>query len=217
MHFSRSAMKSAWFHGWNLPDFMKSTRFHHEICQISPWNLPDFMNSGFCCIFLQNQYRYTWMSLLHAKYVVYISPFMKSTRFHGLPLDAVFFSFMRSNTDINVMYKSLPYHWFHLAMKSARFNEIRRISWNPPDFMVFAKWAKDQWSYFFLFVWLGYTNWIFRSAIWKKNKHAWWWNVLLSTTIFLCRVTFASYHFDKPSDRIVKRLLCNCIVRNRTN
>ena len=27
-------MKSAWLHGWNLPDFMKSTGFH-EICWIS--------------------------------------------------------------------------------------------------------------------------------------------------------------------------------------
>ena len=65
------AMKSAGFHeicviSWNPPDFM------HEICQIS-WNLPNFMKSaGFhhlirriswytteCCIFHQNQYRYT--------------------------------------------------------------------------------------------------------------------------------------------------------------
>ena len=51
-------VKSTRFHGfhrfyeihqiswWNLPDFMdfmKSTRFHGEICQISWWNLPDFM------------------------------------------------------------------------------------------------------------------------------------------------------------------------------
>ena len=62
-----------WISSWNLLDFMKFTLFH-EIWQISPWNLPDFMNSGFCCIFLQNQYRYTWMGLLHAKYAVYISP-----------------------------------------------------------------------------------------------------------------------------------------------
>ena len=36
---------------WNLPDFMKFTRFH-EICQIS-WYTTE------CCIFHQNQYRYT--------------------------------------------------------------------------------------------------------------------------------------------------------------
>ena len=47
------------------------------------------------------------MSLLHAKYAVYISPCheihqiscMKSARFHGLPLNPVFF--IRTNTDIH--------------------------------------------------------------------------------------------------------------------
>ena len=58
-------MKSAGFHeihqiSWNSPDFTMKSGGFHEICRISPWNPPDFMNSGFCCIFLQNQYRYTW-------------------------------------------------------------------------------------------------------------------------------------------------------------
>ena len=49
MHFSRSAMRSAGFHGWNPLDFMKFAWFHEicqiscEICWISWWNLPDFM------------------------------------------------------------------------------------------------------------------------------------------------------------------------------
>ena len=64
---------------WKPPDFMKSTGFHHEICQIS-WSTTE------CCIFHENWYRYT---LLHAKYAVYKSLawylpdfMMKSTRFH---------------------------------------------------------------------------------------------------------------------------------------
>ena len=99
-------MKSAWFHGWNLPDFiMKSTRFH-EICWILPWNLPDFMNSGF--FFRTNTDIHYYM--------------LNRQRFHGLPLNAVFF--IRTNTDIHFIHCISPWH------------EICWISpWNPPDFM----------------------------------------------------------------------------------
>ena len=137
-------MKSAWFHAWNLLDFMKFTWFHDEICQISPWNPPDFMNSGFC------QYRYTWMSLLHAKYAVYISPcheihqiswwnlpdFMNSgfcSIFCKTNTDiykSLFHSrfFFRTNTDIQA--RVLVYHWM-LYFSS----EPKSLAWNLPDFM----------------------------------------------------------------------------------
>ena len=37
----------SWISWWNPPDFMvKSARFHGEIHQISWWNLPDFMKSA---------------------------------------------------------------------------------------------------------------------------------------------------------------------------
>ena len=111
---------------WNLLDFMKSARFHHEIHRIS-WSTTE------CCIFHQNQYRYTLlahlgcknanlhgsepiqiyiMSLLHAKYVVY-SPCHEIHQISWNPPD----------------FMSMKSAGFHLAMKSAGFHEIRCISW----------------------------------------------------------------------------------------
>ena len=40
--YAWSSPKSS--HSWNLADFMKSGRFHHEIWQISPWNLWNLWN-----------------------------------------------------------------------------------------------------------------------------------------------------------------------------
>ena len=76
---------------WNLPDFMKSARFHHEIHQTS-WNLPDFI--------------------------------MKSTGFHEI---------------CQISPWNLP-------------DFMQWISWNLADFMKDPKWAKDQWSYFYIVI-----------------------------------------------------------------
>ena len=73
---------------WNLPNFMKSTRFHHEICQIS-W-IVDFSSEPIqiysitwstteCCIFHQNQS--PWHEICQISC-------MKSAEFHAWnPLD----------------------------------------------------------------------------------------------------------------------------------
>ena len=125
---------------WNPPDFMKSARFHHEICQISwivdflPLNPVFFIRTNTdihertrstteCCIFGSfGSFQY--------RYMLNISPY------HEICL-------ISWNPSWN-----LPNF-----MKSAKFHEIHR---NSADFMkfaefhVFPKWAKDQWSYFFL-------------------------------------------------------------------
>ena len=135
-------MKSAWFHGWNLPDFiiksagfhheihriswnspdfMKSTRFHHEICRISSWNLPDFM-------------KFTWFHEIHQ-----ISPWN--------PLDFMntgffFVLFFRTNKDIQ--YECI----FH--QNQSPWHEIHRISWIL-DFFCFIlqnQYRYTVWMYF---------------------------------------------------------------------
>ena len=110
---------------WNLLDFMKSTGFH-------AWNLLDFMK----------------FTRFHHE-ICQISPW-------NLP-DFMVYHWM--------LYFSIPCHeicrisWNPILNMHciSPWHEICQISWpwNPPDFMksagfhVFAKWAKDQWSYFF--------------------------------------------------------------------
>ena len=174
MHFSRSAMKSAGFHheihwiSWNLLDFMKSTRFHMKSAGFSWWNPPDFMVYHWMLYFSSEPIQIYIMSLLHAKFAVYISP---CHEIHQISWNLPDFMAMKSAG-------------FHLAMKSARFHghEICWISWNLPNFMKstgfhgheicrippyheirwilmvkfgrfheirrIPKWAKDPWSYF---------------------------------------------------------------------
>ena len=137
-------MKSTRFHGeihwilwisWNLLDFMvKSTgfhRFHGEICQISWWNLPDFM--------------------------------VKSTRFHGEicqiswnPPDFMNVSFWvmikyrsfyrKTNHRVTIPCKRS----FDFTSKSARFHEIWWISGEihpkPYKIRCFSKNSSD-WSF----------------------------------------------------------------------
>ena len=147
------------FHSWDPTDI-------NVMYKSLAWNLVD--STIECCIFHQNQYRYTWMSLLHDKYAVYISPCheihriswswnlpdsMKSTRFH---------------TDI---------HYYMLNMQCIS-------PWNPPDFMVkfgrfheirqIPKWAKDPWSYFF------YINQISNSLVINSPRLSLWPGAILS-------------------------------------
>ena len=117
MHFSRSAMKS------RLISWMKSARFHHEICQISSWNLLDFMKFAW----FHEIRQISWIVDFAVFYLqIYISPYFivdfssepiqiyrYTGKSHGLPLNAVFF--IRTKV---------------LGMKSAWFHEICRISWS---------------------------------------------------------------------------------------
>ena len=101
---------------WNLPNVMKSARFHMQMRQICIWNLPDFImkSAGFhglplnAVFFMRYQYR--WIHYGHAKYAVYKSCGMKSAWFH----------------EIHLISWNLP---DFMAMKSTR------SPWNPPDFM----------------------------------------------------------------------------------
>ena len=157
-------MKSAWFHGWNLPDFIMKFAGFHEICLIS-WNPPDFTmkSTGFhheihqiswildFCFILQNQYRYTvWSTTECCIFHQNQSPCheicripwlwnppnftMKSTRFHAWNLP-------------NFTMKSTGFHGIPLnAVFFIRTNtdihckspchEIRRISWNPAGLLI---------------------------------------------------------------------------------
>ena len=124
MHFSRSAMKSAWFHGWNPLDFiMKSAEFH-EICWISSWNVADFMKFGG---FHHEIWRISWIV-------------------DFLPLNPVFF--IRSNTDIHertrsttecCIFGSFGSFQYRYMLNISPYHEIHQISWNPPDFMKSAR------------------------------------------------------------------------------
>ena len=111
---------------------------HFQVCifQDQPWNPPDFMDE-ICWI--------SWWNLLD---------FMKSARSHGLPLNAVLFSFMRSNTDINVMYKSLAwnlpdfmvYHWMlyffiHEIQYKYKCNVFHGLSWSTTECCIFGSFG----------------------------------------------------------------------------
>ena len=142
---------------------MKSTGFHYEICQIS-WNPPDFIckwgnlhmkSAGFHAWNPPNFMVWNLPDFMHE--IRQISS-MKSAGFHGdIHLMLYFSSEPIQIHWICSVYKSLPWNLPDF-MKSAEFHEIHRISWwNPPDFMVksaefhvFPKWAKDQWSYFYV-------------------------------------------------------------------
>ena len=79
-------MKSARFHGHEIRRIpcMKSAKFHHEICRIS-WYTTE------CCIFHQNQYRYTlWayymlnMQCISPCHEIHQISCMKSAEFHEI-------------------------------------------------------------------------------------------------------------------------------------
>ena len=133
------AMKSARLHAWNLPDFtMKSAGFHGI-----PLNAVFFIRTNTDIHCRSPCHEIHWISCMksarfHEIHLLSWNPLnftMKSTRFHGIPLNAVFF--IRTNTDIHCI---SPCHEIHQisCMKSAGFNEIH------------PKWAKDPWSYFWL-------------------------------------------------------------------
>ena len=118
-------MKFAWFHeicqiSWNSPDFMKSARFHHEICRIS-WYTTE------CCIFHQNQYRYT----LWAYYMLN----------------------MQCISPCHEICQISPWNLLDFTMKSARFHhEICQISWYTTECCIFHQnqYRYTLWAYYML-------------------------------------------------------------------
>ena len=160
-------MKSAGFHGLPLNavffSFVRSNTDINVMYKSLAWNLVDSTTE--CCIFHQNQYRYTWMS----KSLPWnLLDFMKSARFHtdlhyymlnmqciSLPMKSGGFhheirqiswsttKMLYFSSEPKQIYKSLPWN-LPDCMKSARFH----LSMKSAGFHVFAKWAKDQWSYF---------------------------------------------------------------------
>ena len=207
-------MKSGGFHGHEICQIpcMKSAKFHHEICQIS-WYTTE------CCIFHQNQYRYT----LWAYYMLNmqcISPCHEIRQISCIwnPPDFMKFAGFHEIRQISCM-KSAKFHaWnppdfmkfvgFHeicwiSCMKSARFHEIHWISWNLPDFMkfggfhVFPKWAKDQWSYFWL-IW-DTSQWAYAIMI-HESKYAWCLCTLLLARVLIFQTSyFADISHNAPS------------------
>ena len=164
-------MKSAWFHGWNLPDFLKfawfheicqispwnSARFHHEICRISPWNLLDFMVYHWmlhCSIPCHEIWRISWYT--SECYIVQFLA-MKSAGFHLAMKSGRFHVFLvlfffRTNTDIQYYMLNRQDSWSiteccifyqNLAWSLLGFHGIhaRFHAWNPLDFMVYHQKA----------------------------------------------------------------------------
>ena len=122
--------------------------------------------------------------------------FMKSTGFHAWnPMD-----FM----------KSTRFHEIHRisCMKSARFHdEIWQIWWNLLDFMKSgrfhdAKWAKDQWSYFFI-CWITLHLLKFQSVTIRRKKNKETTYVLVNPSGVLY---YVSDNFKKVWDVLTRQL-----------
>ena len=155
-----------WINSWNPADFtmkfggfhVKSAKFHgHEICQISlPWNLLNFT---------WNLPNFTWnppnFTSLNPRFGT-LYPWFNAGRhiciqhlsFTGLihEIQCRFHGEIRQISWQGLRYISV------LVIQHFSSHEIRRISWNPPNFMAMKsagfcipKWAKDQWSYFLVF------------------------------------------------------------------
>ena len=133
---------------------MKSTRFHHEICQISPWNPPDFMVYHWMLYFSSEPIQIYIMSLLHVTYAVYKSlpwnlldfmheicwiswnspDFMKSAGFHHEIHQISWYTTECCIFHQN-QYRYTLWAYYMLNMQCiSPCHEICRISWNPPDF-----------------------------------------------------------------------------------
>ena len=133
-------------------DFIvKSARFHPEICQISclkfgrfhAWNLADFMDEIW------------WISCMksggfHSE-IQQIS-WMKSSGFHAKDFIYKYTAYLACNVYLSVLDLSWMSQRYSILVVD---HEICQISWwNPPNFIMkfgefHAKWAKDQWSYFY--------------------------------------------------------------------